>query len=200
MKHTNGFSLLEMIVAIGIFSVIATIGYASLNRFLDEQDEIALRIDHLRQLQSAFSIIEQDMHFLTARSVRDGYGDVEPALFIDALQSVPGELLRITTSQVSTSASGLSIPTRVAYRIESNRLYRVSWQVLDRDQDSKETIRRLADNLEDVSIALLLLEDDSVNAQTSWGYQERLPDGIEWRFTSSDGRTYRRIFEVRHAP
>ena len=139
------------------------------------------------------------MYYLSARPVRDGFGDAEPALLIDAQESVPGELLRFTTSQVSTAASDLSIPTRVAYRVEDNQLYRVSWQVLDRDQDSKETVRRLAENLADVNVSLLVVEEGGVNAPATWGYADRLPDGIEWLIELADGRSYQRIFEVRHA-
>ena len=48
-----------MIVAIGIFAVIAVVSYASLNRFLDHRDVLQTEIETMKELQLAFSLLER---------------------------------------------------------------------------------------------------------------------------------------------
>ena len=91
----RGFTLLEMIVAISIFSIIAIVSYASLNRFLDQRDWIETKNEKLKQLQIAYLVIGQDLRRLSPRIVRDGFGDAEP-LFIamSPTDTAIGEVLR----------------------------------------------------------------------------------------------------------
>ena len=100
MKKSGGFTLLEMVVAIGIFSVIAAISYASIDRFLDIRTTIKLRHDQLRLLQRTMGLMEMDMRFMLNRPVRDGFGDDEASLIsFGSLALDEGELVRLTTSQ-----------------------------------------------------------------------------------------------------
>jgi len=71
MKHSRAFTLLEMIVAIGIFAVIAVVSYGSLNRFFDHRDILQTEFEKMKDLQLAFSLLQQDMHFISERIVRD---------------------------------------------------------------------------------------------------------------------------------
>lgn len=199
MKRSQGFTLLEMIVAIGIFAVIATISFASLDRFIDDQDRLEGHLEELKRLQLGFTTIARDMQNLVQRPVRDGYGDAEPALMMKALNSRPDELLRITTLQPGGASPGLGRLLRVAYRFDDDALYRISWPVLDRDQDSPETRRLLLSGLREINTTLLMAEEQSVQTESTWSDPEQLPDGVEWRFILADGREFHRVFEVRHA-
>jgi len=199
MKLSRGFTLLEMIVAIGIFAVIATISFASLNRFLDDQARLESRMDEIKKLQLAFTIVEQDMQYLAQRPVRDGFGDAEPAFIMSSPQSLPDELVRFTTYQRNSAVPGVSRLMRAAYRFEDDQLYRVNWQVLDRDQDSVEVKRILLSGLRDASLSLLVTSDNETQSKSEWTDPEQLPDGVELRLVMDDGREYRRVFEVKHA-
>ncbi len=138
MKYSRAFTLLEMIVAIGIFAVIAIVSYGSLNRFLDNRDVLQAEIEMMKDLQLAFSLLEQDMHFMSERIVRDEYGDPEPLLIVNSID-IAGELLRFTTARRSVSLPGVSTLQRTSYRWENGDFIRVNWQVLDRDQDAIES-------------------------------------------------------------
>lgn len=199
MKQHRGFTLLEMIVAIGIFAVIATISFASLNRFLDDQTRLESRLDDLNNLQMAFTIIQQDLQYLAQRPVRDGFGDLEAAVVLNPRQSLPDELVRFTTYQRNSSVPGFSRLMRVSYRFEDDKFYRVNWHILDRDQDSAEVKRILLSGLRDVSLSLLVANENEVQSKTDWDDSEQLPDGVELRLVMDDSREYRRVFEVKHA-
>jgi len=199
MNYNRGFTLLEMIVAISIFSIIAIVSYASLNRFLDQRDWIETGSESLKQLQISYLIIAQDLRRLSPRIVRDGYGDAEP-LFIamSPTDSANGEVLRFTTYKHDTSLPGLSTQVRVAYRLEGDELFRISWPVLDRDQDTPEYRQRLLSDIQSLQIDLIDTSNDEVQTLKGWTEPERLPDGIDLQITLDNGRYYQRIFEVRH--
>ena len=198
-KSVHGFTLLEMIVAIAVFAVIAMISFANLNRFINDQASLDERLLHLKQLQLAFSILGRDMHFLVQRPVRNAYGDLEPALVFDADVPASRELIRFTTARADDRYPDRASLQRTAYRLEQGRLYRYSWQVLDRDQDSREDRRLLLSGLKDVQVVPLLPLTGEQQDEPSLQGLGQLPDGFEWRFIMEDGREYRRVYEVRHA-
>ena len=196
MKHSRAFTLLEMIVAIGIFAVIAVVSYGSLNRFLDNRDVLQAEIVMMKQLQLAFSLLEQDMHFMSPRIVRDEYGDPEPLLIVNNID-VAGELLRFTTARRSVSLPGVSTLQRTSYRWENGDFIRVNWQVLDRDQDAVESKHLLLSDVDNVRVNVLTSEEESTQTASTWDAAEKLPDGIEWQIQMTDGKQYRRVFDIK---
>ena len=195
MKHSRAFTLLEMIVAIGVFAVIAVISYASLNRFLDHRDILQAEMVEMKELQLAFSLLEQDMHFITARSVRDAYGDLEPALMINN-EDVSGELLRFTSARGNIFLSDGSALQRTAYRWQDGNFIRITWSVLDRDQDSSESKHLLLSDIDNVSVNVLQSTNGSVQQLDAWEDADKLPAGVEWTIQLADGKQYRRVFEI----
>jgi general secretion pathway protein J len=199
MKHSRAFTLIEMIVAIAIFAVIATISYASLNRYLDYRDVVEQELHYQRSLQQAFSMLERDMRFMTERVVRDEYGDPEALLIINN-EDVAGELARFTGARRNVSVPGISALQRIAYRWENDTLVRISWKVLDREQEAEESRHQLLTGVSNVSVSTLQNSAGILSPYSSWEQLDRLPDGMEWLITMADGRQYRRIFEVKHVP
>lgn len=198
MKHSRAFTLLEMVVAIAIFAIISIVSYATLNQFLDNSATLNEELEDLKQLQLAFSLLEQDMHFISERITRDDYGDTEPLLMINDI-NVAGELLRFTAARRNIVLPGESSLQRMSYRWENGDFVRASWQVLDRDQDAEESKYLLLTDVENVSVKVLLMVEDEMKVENSWEPANLLPDGVEWVITMADGRQYRRVFEVKHA-
>ncbi|NOY16032.1 MAG: type II secretion system minor pseudopilin GspJ [Gammaproteobacteria bacterium] len=197
MKHSRAFTLLEMVVAIGIFAVIAVVSYASLNRFLDDSAVLEADIDELRQLQLAFSLLEQDMRFMSQRIVRDAYGDQEPLLILNNIND-PGELLRFTTARRNVALPGTSALQRTAYRWEKGDFIRVNWRVLDHDQGAREIKHLLLTDVESVSVNVLQNLGGVMQSLPAWEAIDRLPDGVEWQIRMANGKQYRRVFEIKH--
>ena len=197
MKKLGGFTLLEMVVAIGIFSVIAAISYASIDRFLDIRTTIKLRHDQLRLLQRTMGLMEMDMRFMLNRPVRDGFGDDEASLIsFGNLALDEGELVRLTTSQPDPELPVARL-RRISWRLLDGDLQRVSWSVLDRDQDSQEYVVTLLREVEAATLSYYLYgEDESLQIETEWVDTNGLPVGVEFVLTLQNGRQYRRLFTV----
>ena len=198
MKHSRAFTLLEMIVAIGIFAVIAVVSYGSLNRFLDNRDVLQAEMTLMKDLQLAFSLLERDMHFMSGRIVRDEYGDPEPLLIVNNID-LAGELLRFTTARRSVSLPGVSTLQRTSYRWVNGDFIRVNWQVLDRDQDTIERKHLLLSDIDSISVNVLISDEEATQSLSTWDSLENLPDGIEWQIKMADGKQYRRVFDIKRS-
>ena len=197
-NHSAGFTLLEMVVAIGIFAIIATISYVSLDRFIETRNLVEERQDKLKSLQTAMTLMGRDMRFMVNRSVRDGHGDQESALLSgDNIALEEGELLRLTTSRPETGIGLVSRPQRVGWRLRDGALQRVIWNVLDRDQDSSELVRTVLQNVAAAEINYFTYSaEGELETIAEWSNEETLPAGVEFLLTLQNGQEYRRLFSV----
>jgi len=194
----RGFTLLEMVVAISIFAVIAAISYAALNNFLDARARINDINAKIRELQSAFVLLEHDLRYAVNRPVRDQHGDPEPAFAATAGNTLaPNERLRLTTTRPSSSGAGAQQLTRVAWRLEDGALSRVTWRVLDRDIDSPEYSREVLSGVQDIEFRFLAYQaNEELTEGDEWVSESGLPAGVEVTVMLEDASAYRRILEV----
>lgn len=169
-RHT-GFTLVELLVAILIFGILSMLAYGGLDSVLKSRDRTESELLRLRQMQITFSQFQRDIEQLAAR---DGH---------DALN---GKLLRLSAGQTADTGlliqytrAGFPNPAhqlrsnlqRIAWRLEDNKLYRMSWPYVDRAFDDKATSTMLIENIRDVKIRFL----DSAN---EWHDLWPLPDAL----------------------
>lgn len=197
-RNSRGFTLLEMVVSIAIFALIAAISYSALNNFLDARAHLNSENERVRALQAMFVLLEQDLRYAVNRPVRDEYGDAEPAFTGGGTQPLaPDELLRLTTVRPAPIGAAVQRVTRVAWRLTDGVLHRVAWRVLDRDIDSEGYSRRVMENIDDIGFRYLGFDDaDELRAYSEWTRGDILPAGVEVTVLPGGRDPYQRIFEV----
>ncbi len=165
LSHFNdGFTLLELIIALAIFSVVSVLAYGGLRSVQDTRNHVEESAGELARLQMAFTILSRDLRQGVARSIRDDFGDKQPAMI--GMGSGFGNMLEF-------SRTGLRNPTgrprshlqRVAYGLKDNKFVRLSWPVLDRAQNSESAEMVL---LEDVNSLELRFLHPVGRWQTEW--------------------------------
>lgn len=116
MKKQRGFTLLEMVVAIGVLSLIALSGQQMLRGVLHVQDRTLQHNQTFGELQRLFSLLEQDlMHTLPARSGQAA------ALTWDAKQR---QLTLVRTSRSIDNWSAPATLQRIEWRWQNQQLIR----------------------------------------------------------------------------
>lgn len=78
-RTTKGFTLLELLIALSIFSVMATMAYGGLKLVIDGNHQLEQAAASLSSLQRAFLFLQQDIEQAVSRGVRDELGTQESA-------------------------------------------------------------------------------------------------------------------------
>lgn len=127
----RAFTLIEVLVSLAIFAVLAALAYGALSQTLDSAEMLNDRMDRLQALQRTMRLLSEDFQQLSPRPIRDDLGDgFVPALSTD-FQS--GFALELTHGGWSNpTVLPRSTLQRAAYRIEEDELVRYHWRVLDR--------------------------------------------------------------------
>lgn len=123
----QGFTLLEVIVAVALFALIAALAYGGLDSVLSARAQLGEQAERLARLQFAVGQIERDVRAVAQRPVRDGFGQRQPML----VGSSTGMELSRHGYGNALQASRAEIE-RAAYRRVDDRLQRLRWPVLDR--------------------------------------------------------------------
>ncbi|NOZ37049.1 MAG: type II secretion system minor pseudopilin GspJ [Gammaproteobacteria bacterium] len=166
-SYNKGFTLLELLVAMSIFALLAIMAYAGLATVLDTRRVLEQNMDRLAELQKTVLFISRDLSQMVNRGIRDQYGDYQPALSASALNmGLDAPIIEFTHSGYSNPLGiKRSHLQRVAYHLKEHVLYRDSWQVLDRAQDSRPYKARLCDKVESIGFRYM---DKNGQWHTQW--------------------------------
>ena len=199
MKQTRGFTLLELLVAIGIFALVSAIAYGSLIRLLEDRNKLEAEHAFWRNLSLTFARMEEDFSQARNRPVRDNSGisllsfrGQQTDTRITGAPSV--ELTRGGVASFGVEAR--SDLQRVGYRLSEGSLRRLIWPVLDRAPQTEVLELPILKNIEDFRVRFF---DVNLKLQDEWpplGGGDPLPRGVEVKITFSDKREFTRVFMV----
>lgn len=170
MKKLNlGFTLVEILIALTIFSIMAGITSSVLYSVFNARDKTTVHTQKLSEMQLALVIIEQDLSQILFKPVKT---------FEGKQTSVFG-----LANEVRFSRGGIANPTmekkqssivRVHYFVENEKLIRQSEAAVNRDLiiDPNQQIL-----LNDVTKLQIEYINEAQMAQTSWA-QKKLPYAI----------------------
>lgn len=145
----HGFTLVEVLVALAVFSFIGMGCWQVSNQVLRAKSQIEERSARLRELQRGFWVLSRDIHQAVDRSARDGAGVREPAM----TSMVPGQTLTFTRGGwMNPLGERRSHLQRVAYGIErdagaTSSLVRYYWDVPDRSNNAERHRQILITNV-----------------------------------------------------
>lgn len=170
MRTNQGFTLVEVLVAMAITAVVSVMAYYGIDSAIKLSQAAEKEADYLRQVNRAFDIIGRDFRQVVGRTVREpsGQGHLS-ALLLDNEQEQRLQLTRTGWTNPEPKRFQRSQLQRVHYNYEDEKLIRVSWQMLDAYTDSKEQKVTLLDDVSELSIRVLQQTDISELAQGSLG-------------------------------
>ena len=149
MSNSKGFTLLELLVALAIYGLLAAMSYGGLQAVLNQQWHTEQAADRLGELQKMYLLMQRDIEQVVPRLVRNEFGDLQQPL-------VGGDSLRLTRGGWRNPAGRQrSTLQRVGYAYEEQQLVRYAWSVLDRAQDSEPLKQPLTEDVERMQLRYL---------------------------------------------
>lgn len=189
-KHRQtGFTLLELLVAMAVFVVMAAMAYAGLHGVLETRRAVQQRSEVLAQWQNFTVTLNEDLQQALPRGVRDQLGGEQPAFAGGNDQ----RLLSLTRSVADWSHSSLhGKRQRVEYHREADGIYRLVWPVLDRTQQSQARRRKVL-NVDQLALRFYGVSWGALWPTVGGG----LPKAVEVSLNLPGIGTVRRMFALR---
>lgn len=192
ISRLRGFTLIEVMVAVGIFAVIASIVGPATVQFLDIRERVNKKQDQLDGLQKTFLFLANDFRYASNRLGKDEYGEIGDATLMVGDDS----LVDLTASYPDLSLAGLNVPRRVRWVLEDKVLQRIQSPVMDPDSETRVLRQSLLQDVADVEIELSIVADGRDDTSKRWDEQSRLPDKITVTIELENGVEYRRVFTM----
>jgi general secretion pathway protein J len=124
----NGFTLVEMLIALSIFALLSIAGVSLLSFSIDSRHRTAERLDTLASIVRTRSLLSADLAQAVPRTWRDTTGLRRPA-FSGGNDGVAIELVR--SGWANDGRASRSSLQRVSYRLDGDRLVRISSPMVD---------------------------------------------------------------------
>lgn len=150
VTRQSGFTLLELLIALAIFALLAAMSYSGLNSVMKARQITNQHADRLNQLQMAFLWLGRDIEQAVNRSIRDEYGEPQPAM--QGVETGRYQLELTRNGWRNPANRERSNLQRVAYGLRDGVLVRSYWNVLDRAQDSQPLETELLDGIEKLEL------------------------------------------------
>lgn len=191
----NGFTLLELLIAISIFSVLSVMAYAGLKTVLDAReanDKVAARI---AASQLAMLRLSNDLRQTVNRNIRDEFGASVSSMLTQQAGENALEWTRMGYSNpAKLKRSNLQ---RVSYKLVEDKLIRVTWPVIDRAQGTEASESTLLSEIESLEWRFNVKAN---NWESSWPptgvAATNLPRAVEVKITFSDLGEIRRLILI----
>jgi len=194
LPNSKGFTLLEVLIAIAIFSVISLSSFTIFDSVIKGDETSQLRSDRHNELQRAFLIIERDLTQIARRSIRIN-GEAPLGQFLQSASDVIEGEQAIGFVRHGWTNPGLLLPRSdmqaVAYQLNDETLQRLHFNFVDAVGGEEPKIRPLISQVKGVTFDYF----DGTKWQENWTGDD-LPLAIAIEIETTDYGVIRRQFLV----
>ena len=196
-SNTAGFTLLEILVALIIFSLMSVMAYRGLTTVLQTRAHLAQENQKWRAVAMLFARMEKDLSMLVKRPIRDP-GDLSAAALIGKTNAVDEQdaLLMFTRMGLPEQANALAGPLRFAYRLRNDSVEQLIWPVLDAAPRSAPSVNILLEQVTSFELHYL----DRLGAwHATWplaGNSQDLPSAVQVTLELKSKERITRLFAL----
>jgi general secretion pathway protein J len=127
----SGFTLVELLVSLLIFGMLAAAGVALLSFSVRAQELSSVRLEEIGDLRRMNAILTSDLAQAAPRLWRDGNGAVNPVFIGGTGEGEPISLAFVRRGWENLDGSNRSSLQRVEYRLRGDRLERIGYRFVD---------------------------------------------------------------------
>ena len=157
LSRQNGFTLIEMVIAVAISLVMMAIGYTGLNHTVKTAAQVNESNLRLSELQFGLAYFNQDWIQVSARKIRNQYGDEENNIII-----ADNSIVFTRSGWTNLLQSQRSELQRVQYLLVENNLVRRHWRSLDQGIGEEPLATILVHDVESFEVSFINPAEDDI--------------------------------------
>ena len=192
----RGFTLLEVMVALGILAFVIIATHQILDSTTKAKDASDETIAELNGLQTTFRLMDQDFSQMTKRAVRNESGDVQEQYLLAGryvLESQYDGIAFVRDGWINPiNLLPRSELQAVGYRVLDDNLERVYRVYVDQLDNMEPRVQRILENVEELKFEFL---DDKNAWQEQWEIKA-LPKAVAVTLQQIEAEPIRRVFLV----
>lgn len=193
----SGFTLLEILVALFIFTILSLMLASGLRTVIDAEASTEAHAERLRVLQMTLLLMSRDIEQTVNRPILNAAGHQDPA-FIGDSKGFSFTHGGLANPDATIARSSLQ---RTAYTWQDNRIWRTSWLVLDQAPASQPHKRPLLTNVTAASFEYL---DGAGKLQPNWPSSgennQPLPRAVKITLTLDKWGTLSQLYLISATP
>ncbi len=187
-QRMRGFTLLEILVALAIFALLAAMAFRGLTLLLDTRQQVTASGDKWQQLARLHSRLKQDFASVALRNLRDTRG-VEIASFVAEPNPVAEDAALLSFSRMGLAGQGGSLQNlqRIGYRLRNQRLEMLTWSSLDQAPRARPQVEVVFEGVQSLQSRYL---DMGGQWRDYWPLANQAsmpPLAVQWQLTLLDG-------------
>lgn len=197
MKSNKGFTLIEILIALTVFAILASITSSTLYYAFSTRTRVNEQSERMSTLQLAISLIQQDTSQTIERAIRGNDMRLFP-IFVGRTEYMeftrdgdvnPGSIDKRSTLK------------RIAYVCENGTLIRRTWDGLDPENRNIHADKPLIDNLTECHFGFLnqnleVFSEWRADAVNQNQNKESLPKAIQFNLTLRDQGEINLLFTI----
>ena len=191
---SHGFTLIEILVALLLFALLAGFGYRGLGVVLDAGERLTGETRKWRDLALAFEHMRQSLSQAVDRPIRDRDDSSAPAFVgVAATRNNYEPLLAFTRMGYAGHSGAAADQQRIGYRLREGRLEQLMWPVLDQAPHTEPEAIELFAGVQGVSFLYL----HAGRWHAAWPLAESQaphPAAVSVRLELAGSERYERVF------
>jgi general secretion pathway protein J len=195
MTKAKGFTLVEALLALAIFGLVAVLAYRATSSMSEGESRLSQEAQRWRALETLFTRFEADIRQATPRSVRAGAGaGREPAWLGTVYQGQSALVFTRAGSEFVLEPGPAG--QRVAYRVTGDTLEIVYWPQLDHGDAAKPLVYPLVSGVSGFELEYLA-RDGRWRSRWPLLGEDDVPRAVRLALTIDDGSRIDRTFALR---
>ena len=200
MKINRGYTLLEIMVALAVFAILAAITGSAMYHAFDTRARVNVQAQQLNAVQLTLTLIARDTEQVVERAMRGNEMRSFPPFIGQShyLEFTRGGLTNPNGTELRSTLK------RIAYSCKGKKLVRRSWESLDTTNRNDYSDKVLLDNLDDCSFAYLSRSRQILPEWRAYAVQqnqkkETLPMAIKFSLTIHNWGNMSLLFTISEA-